>query len=828
MIQAIQHMLSRRSQLAALMVMAALVAAAFAALSTSSAQTTGAVVKDEVTFGLHVYFPDDTDGVFVAKSGNNAGVDRVPVAIELRATIPYGTATTSGDEPAIVFGTADGEDGPVTPFAADTVNGADILTGLMSPDPDETQEDTDSETAGVQPREDGVLLGITGGSTGTAQSGSRISLSGGNKFNIPNVATLYFDNSTPDDVMTTTEVDESIRTETNPAVVLDCGTQTEFQNADGTSTREGNRPADGSDEDHKNADGKRFVTRSCFVVLGWGVIGNDGRYPNYADPRVFIAGLSDRTNIDITARLNLGNLGVSWDGGDVVGKRKSFRGAQTGSATLRINNGENEVAAAALALSLNTRDNFPCTGLIGVECPSQITTAQGGNTTSTWLTLAVTNSEGNVSNWNGIRTIEVQTSRGDITDSYGRSNLAADGTPDTDKPTVKRNCFGKRICQWTGLNTVNDPWVGLATAGQIGLKLQSTSTETGTATVTARVQSINGSWIDADPVSVRIAGPANSLALAPAASNLYWGATTAAGDNRDRLAIVPTATDASGEDVRVNTLHPSSWTVTGPDNRRVANTGNFALDNTRGATVATDDNDAAGFGLIVTATDAAATRLKPGVYKLEVRIDGSTQKQTMEFTVVGPAADAETTLVADPPAPAGVRTPVTLTATVNDAEGNPVADGTNVTFSIRPAGGGTAAALLDTTPTRTAKTKGGVASRTTIVVGSGLTVVTATADTIVKTLLINVGGSAQATETRDITGLSSLNGFSNWRPDNTVTAGELYRGLQARGVGLLWKYNPDGSWLRFGLLPGGAAQIPGSDPDFEIQSGDTLFIGGRN
>lgn len=815
MIQAIQHMLSRRSQLAALMVMAALVAAAFAALSTPSAQAApGDVTNDEVTLGLHVYFPDDTDGIFVAKSGNNAGVDRVPVAIELRVTVPYedGEGATAPD---LIFGTpstnVDGDITGITPFADNRLD----MTGSMAPDPD---PDNDDSTA---PTEDAVLRGITAGATGTAQSGSRISLSAGQKFNIPNVATLYFANEALEDDDGTADVNESIRTESNPAVVLDCNDQ--------LPTREGNRP-----RIDQNLDRKPTITASCYVVLGWGAVDGNGRYASYADPRVFIAGLSDRTNIDITALINLDRLAVSWGDATVEAERKIFAaGTQTGSNTLRINNGENEVAAAALSLRLNTALNTPCGTLaspiaVGGECPGQITTAQGGNTTSTWLTLAVTNSEGNVSNWNGIRTIEVQTSRGDITDSYGRSNLAADGTPDTDKPTVKRNCFGKRICQWTGLNTVNDPWVGLATAGQIGLKLQSTSTETGTATVTARVQSINGSWIDADPVSVRIAGPANSLALAPAASNLYWGATTAAGDNRDRLAIVPTATDASGEDVRVTTLHPSSWTVTGPDNRRVANTGNFALDNTRGATTATDDNDAAGFGLIVTANDAAATRLKPGVYKLEVRIDGSTQKQTMEFTVVGPAADAETTLVADPPAPAGVRTPVTLTATVNDAEGNPVADGTNVTFSIRPAGGGTAAALLDTTPTRTAKTKGGVASRTTIVVGSGLTVVTATADTIVKTLLINVGGSAQATETRDITGLSSLNGFSNWRPDNTVTAGELYRGLQARGVGLLWKYNPDGSWLRFGLLPGGAAQIPGSDPDFEIQSGDTLFIGGRN
>ena len=75
---------------------------------------------------------------------------------------------------------------------------------------------------------------------------------------------------------------------------------------------------------------------------------------------------------------------------------------------------------------------------------------------------------------------------------------------------------------------------------------------------------------------------------------------------------------------------------------------------------------------------------------------------------------------------------------------------------------------------------------------------------------------------------SSLNGFSNWRPANTVTAGELYRGLQARGVGLLWKYNSDGSWLRFGLAGDGTTPLPGSDPDFEIAQGDTLFIGGRN
>ena len=803
MIQAIQHMLSRRSQLAALMVMAALVAAAFAALSTPSAQAApGDVTDEEVTLGLHVYFPEDTDGIFVAKSGNNAGIDRVPVAIELRVTVPYegGEGATA---PTLTFGTPTFPDpteevpNPAFNGVAAFANDRDDMTGSMSPDADPDDDDATDEVA-----EDAVLRGITGGATDTAQSGSRISLSGGNKFNIPNVATLYFDNSTTADP----------RAESNPAVVLDCDDQ--------LPTREGNRP-----RVDQNLDRKPTVTASCYVVLGWGAVtadgdANEGRYANYADPRVFIAGLSDRTNIDITARLNLGNLAVSWGEGD--GERKMFpAGVQSGSTTLRINNGENEVSAASLSLRLNIAANNPCPNLeIGAEGASQITTSQGGSTTSTQLTLAVTNSEGNISNWNGIRVIEIQTSRGAITGSYGDGtapNGIIEGTTG-----VRRNCFGDRICQWTGLNGENDPWRGMQTAGNIDIMLASKGAETGTATVTARVQAINGQWVEADPVTVRIAGPATAFELAPAASNVFWAGT--ADDNRDRLALSPSATDASGEAVAVSALH-ATYTVTGPDNRRVPNT-NFDLDTT--VRTSTAPNDLAGFGLTVKSANTAAARLKPGVHKVEIRLAASTLKKTIEFTVVGPAADAETTLVADPPAPAGVRTPVTLTATVNDAEGNPVADGTNVTFSIRPAGGGTAAALLDTTPTATAKTKGGVASRTTIVVGSGLTVVTATADTIVKTLLINVGGAAQSAEVRDITGLSSLNGFANWRPGNTVTAGELYRGLQSRGVGLLWKYNPDGTWLRFGLLADGATQIPGSDPDFEIQSGDTLFIGGRN
>ena len=818
MIQAIQQMLSRRSQLAALMVMAALVAAAFAALSTSSAQEADpaptVVDNDEVTLAVHVYFPNDTDGVFVAKSGSNAGVDRVPVAIELRATVPYtGTAPTID-----AFGTAT-EASVITAFEDN-----DDMSGFMSPDPTEADATDDDDAV-----EDGVLLGITGGATDTQASGSRISLSGGNKFNRPSVATLYFANDTLSDVATTTEVDESIRTRTNPAVVLDCLQRTvdEDGNDNGVPLREGNRP-----RTDQNADAKKTVTQSCFVVLAHGVLDNtandadddEERYATYEDPEVFIAGLSDGASININARLNLGRLGISWGSGD---DDKAIFGpaVRSGSATLRINNGENEVAAAALSLGINTAEGTPCSGAAGAECPSQITTSAGGSVTSTNLTLAVSNSEGAGSNWNGIRTIEIQTSRGDIRDSYGVGTANDTFIPGTNEK-VKRNCFGTRICQWTGLNTVNDPWDGTQQAGAIGsIVLKSTGTETGTATVTARVQAINGSWVETNAVEVRIAGPAKDLALAPAASNVFWAGTD--GDNRDRLTLVPTATDASGEAVTVTRLHPTTFTVTGPDNRRVANS-NFNLDNTRDASEDADDNDLTGFGLTVIAPNTATGRLKPGTHKVEVRLDGTSLKKSIEFTVVGPAADDQTTLVADPPEPAGIRTPVMLTATVNDAAGNPVADGTNVTFSIRPAGGGTAPALLDTTPSRTAKTKGGVASRSTIVVGSGLTVVTATADTVVKTRLIPVGGAAQATEKRDITGLSSLNGFANWQPDNTVTAGELYRGLRARGVGLLWKYNPDGTWLRFGLLADGVTPIPGSDPDFEIQSGDTLFIGGRN
>ena len=799
MIQVIQQTLSRRSQLAALIVMAALVAAAFAALSNTSAQTppAGTVDPDEVTLGVHVYFPEDTDGVFVAKRGTNDGVDRVPVAIELRVTVPH--TGDADDAPAITFG-------PVVTTV--TGEGADAVTTKRV---DAFADDGFATMFPLIAEDDdigyGILAGITNGADGTQASGSRISLSGGNKFDNPSVATLYFDNSEL--------ANNAVRTESNPAVVLDC--------ADDLPLREGNRP-----RVDQNADGKKTTTASCYVVLGSGAVDlaatdDAGRYAKTMNPEVFIAGVPDRTNITINALLKLGELGVSW--GDGAANRKLFPATtRSGSATLRINNGENEVTNAGLSLAINTAEGVPCSGAVGAECPNQISTSQGSGLKETELTLNVSNSEGNASNWNGIRTIEIQTSRGDIRSSYGGSALGAN-QPVVTNSKVNRNCFGTRICQWTNLNMQGDPWGTNISAGRINkIVLKAAGTETGTASVTARVQAINGTWIETDAVEIRIAGPATGFTVAEAASNVFWATTD---DNRDRLTLVPSATDASGESVRVDTLHPT-FVVTGPDNRRVASSPNFVLDATRGASAATDDDDATGFALVVNAANTATARLKPGTYSVELRLDGTTLKDKIEFTVVGPANGDNTTLTADPPMPAGVRTPVTLTATVNDAEGNPVADGTNVTFSIRPAGGGTAAALLDTTPTANAKTKGGVATRTTIVVGSGLTVVTATADSIVETLLINVGGPSQTAEVRDITGLSSLNGFSNWRPANTVTAGELYRGLQARGVGLLWKYNSDGSWLRFGLAGDGTTPLPGSDPDFEIAQGDTLFIGGRN
>ena len=771
--QAIQQMLSRRAQLAALMVVAALVAAALVALSPVRAAA-GDVDKDEVSLQLLVYFPDDSDGVFPLRTGaGTSGDDRINVAVELRLTVPYEAATAGAT--AVI---------PDTDFGLNLASNAFAVAPFAAAD-------------AIYPPDTAPTAANRLVTTG---AGSSLSLSGGLEFNDPQNTRLFFAN-------------DGARVAGPPVmgddadVVLDCS---------GAATKEtGSANPDGNRlRTDQTADGKPVVVHSCHVKVRTG----DG---DFANPQIFLQGARNGQSYTVSANLSLtaanaaaGNIiSATWGDGDTTALQKSWGGNLSGSTTLRIDNGENEVASSALSLATNNASGSPCGSAAadaGKSCPAAI--SDRGSNTETTLNLSITNSEGAASNWGGIAEIQVQTTRGDI---------RAGSNPATSSDDLTRQCFDARICRWTITDNANDPWGTGVRANAIPIVLQAVRGETGTARVTAIVRKRGaGGYLspdDDDVIEIKITGPATGFSMTAPTSTVHYAETTVAGDNRDQVKFGASATDASGETVTLSATR-TNWRVTnsaGQNKTSDFKMAGSALSITRGVIT-----------LEVEADDTAAARLAPGVYTFKASIGGSSAlEDTAQFTVAGPAADDGVTLTADPARPAGRLTNVTLAVTVNDAAGNPVADGTDVSIALSPAGGGTAS-LHDPTRGATLKTKNGMVSRDVVVVTGGTTVVTATAGGKVDTLLVTASAEA-VEETHDITGLTRLSGFSGWTPTNDTTAGQLFASLATRGVGILWKWDPASEgWSRYAEADG--QPLPGANDNFAIARGDILYIGGTN
>ena len=199
----------------------------------------------------------------------------------------------------------------------------------------------------------------------------------------------------------------------------------------------------------------------------------------------------------------------------------------------------------------------------------------------------------------------------------------------------------------------------------------------GTTTVEATVISSDGEAFTPPPLTVTFKGAAASLAISEPPSGLLGSATD--NDDRDQLKLTVTAADAAGNDVELPYRAPSAviknaegqrvasgisvvWTADGPDDDETHD--RFAR------------NAANAVEAVITTTATAAAPLTPGQYTLELRTDGKTASQT--FTVVGPASSV---VLGDPQGDLQVNGVITLTATIRDAEGALVPDGTPVEWN---------------------------------------------------------------------------------------------------------------------------------------------------
>ncbi len=419
------------------------------------------------------------------------------------------------------------------------------------------------------------------------------------------------------------------------------------------------------------------------------------------------------------------------------------------------------------------------------------TIAAGGADNQTELTLSVLNANSKPASASAVSSIVVTTTLGTLTAKSGQT------------PT----CAGGGACAFdlSALETS-----GGLLPEKIRVLLTSPSLP-GIATVTATVVS-GGQVFRPDPVQVRFSGPPTSLNIGAASGNvLGYHVGDDVGDTgmdaRDQITFMLDATDASGSAVKVPTLSAT-----------VRNSG--------GAIVAQSNYETTQSGSMMNQLmldiDAAITSaLAAGTYTLE--ITSGALKATTTFLVVGAAYSVELTL--EPMHATQIGQSVIATATVTDADGNAVADGTTVMFDILDLVGDIdAVAVLD--ETSTTMTRGGKVSVTLTVVGAGRAVVRAivpddaTPERNVAVLVSTAGAPKMPAAEASLDCLSALSGFAAWTCDVASTASELFGLVSGRGVTAVHLWNGS-AWVRYSVVDG--TMVPGSS-DFAVARSDILYI----
>ena len=426
-------------------------------------------------------------------------------------------------------------------------------------------------------------------------------------------------------------------------------------------------------------------------------------------------------------------------------------------------------------------------------------TLQKGETTR--LHLQVLNENGVAAATNSVGVLNITTTAGELSTTIGGGCRGGNGGA---------SC----IIDGSSLNVRNSDRVFVT----LRYPRDADITRASTASVNATVVSKAGEAANAGPLSIALTGPATSLAISEPGSNLLSMDTSDSGaaiDDRDTLTLAVTAADANGVPVPVP-ANASFARLTGPDGASVR----------QGVSLEWPLRDDAGEPLLdfhgnrqvrVNVNRAAAQPLANGEYTLEVRAGGLSAEQTV--TVSGGAAsltlgELEGTLA--------VNEQISLTATVLDAEGQPVPDDTPVEWSATDVG--IAAVLVQLSAD--ARTRNGKASARWLVLTPGSTAVRATAGAAAADVrLLNVAAAMAAAEPPEppspADGLRRRSpGLAAWFGEGTTTAAALLADLPGVDSILLWSGLETG-WQRYAEANG--QPIPGS-VDFQIPNASILWL----
>ena len=459
-----------------------------------------------------------------------------------------------------------------------------------------------------------------------------------------------------------------------------------------------------------------------------------------------------------------------------------------------------EAASATLDFATQTAASQPTTGAqIGSPWPDTISHRSSAGTQ---LSLSILNENDKPSARGSVASIVLSTNIGRL-ESTGSAGECIGGN-------------GNLTCQIAvaNLNTSN--------TGDIRIRvLPPSPARAGVAMVRGTVLNTSGMSHPLGPVAVTFTGDASTLTISEPSSSIL-NVDTTGNDNRDRLTLSVSATDASDNRATVpggtpNLTSRRSAVVKDPEGNRVtqASTGisvAWPLAQTDDATAALLDAT----GNLQARIDvgaAAASALKSGVYTLE--LTAGSLKDTVEFTVAGEAANIE---IEASESEFRITDRFTLTATVTNEDGSAVPDGTLVTWG-NPAP--TSAPKLVRVSRNVTPTKDGQATATYSVIAEGAAWVTPSSGTTASGFWQgNVGKPADPPEpTNPAESLRQRAGYSSYLGQSATTASALLEGLGNVNAIRIWQLD---RWLLYAVIDGVS---PRGSEDFTVELGDVLWIG---
>ena len=358
----------------------------------------------------------------------------------------------------------------------------------------------------------------------------------------------------------------------------------------------------------------------------------------------------------------------------------------------------------------------------------------------------------------------------------------------------------------------------------------------GAGVVSATVVSKDSEVFNSNSLTVAFLGPAESIVIGePATAVLNYDPPDE--DARDLLKLSVTASDASGRTVPL--VEPFGRVVVkDPDGTIVWSGSDYAVQNgmridwplrerdDAGVLVDGDADedgvqpkyirDAAGnLQVQIDIEVGEAEQLTKGEYTIELRAIGETAEQT--FSVGGEPAEVA---LGEPTGATEDGGRLTVTATLTDADGNLVGEGTPVSWEEDSVGSHVVLVQISFE----ARTSGGSASATYLVVGRGTAWVRASSGDATNTrVMFNLGAPpAPPAVANPAESLSSSRpgAFAAWLGSGATSASALLAGLDGIDSISVWR---GGGWLRYEVVDGAAT---GDGVDFEVRRGEIVRLGG--